>query len=478
MRVRLGLLWLAALAAPAQDAALVLSTSVTYGTMMAATAMAPERMDRVAKLRQDAMIASRAGNHGEALRHLHHGMALMQGLEWTPTVSRASSLAVKATHAVWEPGQAVRIRFAPMYASEGTNPAPVVATIALRPAAGPVMRLKRYRVNRSSLETTVVAPKVPAGRYVLEVTVSPVPQPKTVSIAVETGVRKRVAKLRSRVARLKVREGPGLWTALYAIELFQKADRSVLDPAVYDFDRELTWGEQVASALEKKRDPFAGRVGDLRRAYRSTVDKTLQPYRLYVPSAYRPEQQFPLVVALHGMGGDENMIFDSYASRVLQEQAERHGYFVAAPKGRGPASMFREDAERDVMDVLAEVRAAYRIDPKRIYLMGHSMGGYGTWSIAMDHPDVFAALAPVSGGGNSTGIEKIKHIPQFVVHGEDDRQVPVRLARLMVEAAKSCGSAVTYLEVKGGGHVDVFVPSIPKMFEFFNGHAKARRGPS
>ena len=89
----------------------------------------------------------------------------------------------------------------------------------------------------------------------------------------------------------------------------------------------------------------------------------------------------PLVIALHGMGGDENSMFDSYGG-VLKREAERVGFVVACPKGRDSASMYRGSAEQDVMDVLAEVRRDYKIDPNRIYLMGHSMGAYGTWSVA------------------------------------------------------------------------------------------------
>ncbi len=63
------------------------------------------------------------------------------------------------------------------------------------------------------------------------------------------------------------------------------------------------------------------------------------------------------------------------------------------------------------MDVLAEVRRDYKIDPNRIYLMGHSMGGYGTWSIAMAHPDVFAAIGPISGGAIRRAWRRSRRFP-------------------------------------------------------------------
>jgi len=127
-----------------------------------------------------------------------------------------------------------------------------------------------------------------------------------------------------------------------------------------------------------------------------------------------------------------------------------------------------------VMDVVADVRSSYNVDANRIYIMGHSMGGFGSWSIAMNNPEVFAALAPVAGGGNASAMEKIKHIPQIVFHGDSDKTVNVQQSRGMVEAAKKLGVKVTYIEIPGGGHNEVFVPAVPQMFEFFNQHRKGK----
>jgi predicted peptidase len=122
--------------------------------------------------------------------------------------------------------------------------------------------------------------------------------------------------------------------------------------------------------------------------------------------------------------------------------------------------------------VLAEVRRQFRVDGKRIYLMGHSMGGYGTWSIAMNHPDVFAALAPVSGGGDPAGLEKIRSIPEFVVHGSADTVVPVKNSQIMVDAAKKLGIEVQYKEIAGGDHSGVLLPIVGEIFAWFQTHPK------
>src|SRR6185436_4925890 len=176
-----------------------------------------------------------------------------------------------------------------------------------------------------------------------------------------------------------------------------------------DIKAELANASSILDQLTRGENPLRSKRGDFRWAYRSAVDNTLQPYRIYVPSTFDPEKPYPLVVVLHGMNGDENSMFTGYSDGLIKQEAETRGYVLVCPKGRAPTSMYRGDAERDVMDVLAAMKRDYRIDPDRVYLMGHSMGGYGTWSVAISHPDVFTALAPISGGGQAEGLSKIRH---------------------------------------------------------------------
>ena len=202
------------------------------------------------------------------------------------------------------------------------------------------------------------------------------------------------------------------------------------------------------------------------------MDNTLQPYRIFVPAGYDGAKAHPLIIALHGMGGDENSYFDGYANGAFKVEAEKRGYIVACPKGRQPASMYRGPAEQDVMDVLAEVRRVYNVDSDRVYLTGHSMGGFGTWAIAMHHPEVFAALAPVAGGGNPLDLSKIIQIPELVVHGDADMTVRVESSRTMVEAAKKLGIEVKYIEVPKGSHINVVVPTFKDVFDWFDAHRR------
>jgi dipeptidyl aminopeptidase/acylaminoacyl peptidase len=175
------------------------------------------------------------------------------------------------------------------------------------------------------------------------------------------------------------------------------------------------------------------------------------------------------------MNGDENSMFTGYSDGLIKQEAETRGYVLVCPKGRAPTSMYRGDAERDVMDVLAAMKRDYRIDPDRVYLMGHSMGGYGTWSVAISHPEAFTAIAPISGGGQAEGLSKIRHIPELVVHGDNDPTVNVSESRKMVAAAKQLGIEVEYIEVPGGDHSSVVAPHFKDVFDWFDAH-KQKRG--
>lgn len=130
------------------------------------------------------------------------------------------------------------------------------------------------------------------------------------------------------------------------------------------------------------------------------------------------------------------------------------------------------------MQVLQFVKQQYRIDESRIYLMGHSMGAIGTWKIAPKYPDVWAAIAPISGSGQPATLERIRHIPEIVVHGDADPTVNVQGSRSMVAKAKELGIDVKYIEAPGGGHSDVAAPSFPAIFDFFDAHKKTTRPTS
>jgi len=222
-------------------------------------------------------------------------------------------------------------------------------------------------------------------------------------------------------------------------------------------------------------------------------------YQLFVSSKYNPNKPAPFILALHCLQCPPSD-FIRYAD--LTELAEARGYIVAAPMGvnlhgwwgsrgntiavtgprpgRGgeppappdPANL-GDLSEQDAMNVFEIVRKEFNIDPNRMYLMGHSMGGGGTWYLGMKHPDLWAALAvadPAINGGIEN-LSRIKDTPVFVVQGDADRLVPVARTRQWVDAMKSLGMTYEYIEVPGGDHMTPLgrtPENMRKMFDFLD----------
>ncbi len=478
-------------AAPAlaQDAESVLQLSVGYRTQKNSATLTDAARAEVERLEAQAQAAAQRGAYDEATKHFAHARAVVRGERWTFTRALGDALTATMAQTVLEPGQRVTLRLGELFVPDEAPPGTLAGTVTLLKMTGddPIAVVKPLEGVPLDLRATpfamdVTVPDVPAGAYRLGVALKTDAgiASRLVTVRVDPGLGAAVASARDRAAKaraaLDAKTSAAALAALPSIEyrlgLVDLANAGEID-ARTDFRQALVEGSEWLDALEAGRDPFAATRGDFKKAYRSKVDGTLQPYRVFVPSAYDGGRAFPLVVALHGMGGDENSYFsDFYGQGAFKREAEKHGYIVVCPKGRGRASMYRGPAEQDVMDVLAEAKRAYKIDPDRIYLTGHSMGGYGTWSVAMSYPDLFAALAPISGGGDTQGMKKIAHIPQLVVHGDNDKTVPVARSREMVAAAKALGAEVKYLEIPGGSHVDVAVPAFDDIFDWFDAHKK------
>lgn len=130
--------------------------------------------------------------------------------------------------------------------------------------------------------------------------------------------------------------------------------------------------------------------------FRSSLDGSVQPYGFFLPRDYRAETRYPLLVQLHGIGPK------SLAGRRTQWRGmgtkewidTNQPVIVAQPLGRGN-TFYQGMGEQDVLEVIADVARRYSVDPARVYIMGHSMGGAGAWFVGLRHPDRFGSLTPV-----------------------------------------------------------------------------------
>ena len=141
---------------------------------------------------------------------------------------------------------------------------------------------------------------------------------------------------------------------------------------------------------------------------------------------------------------------------VLVPQCPEGEQWVDTPWASGNYSVqgVKESVElAGVVRVVEDLTFAYMIDEDRIYAMGLSMGGFGTWDLLMRHGDVFAAGVPICGGGDPSMADALVNVPIYTFHGSIDTTVPVAGTREMAQVLQDAGSTVfTYEELDGMAH--------------------------
>jgi predicted peptidase len=244
-----------------------------------------------------------------------------------------------------------------------------------------------------------------------------------------------------------------------------------------------------------------GAKGFQERHYRLEKAGREMGYHLYVPQKYDPKAGAPLVVALHGYGVNYGFFFSFV--KELPALCEQYGFICVAPNGYSTSGWYgapisvpgapppgsklpvpqtgtekeqlleRELSELDVMQVIDAVKREYRVDAKRTYLMGHSMGGFGAWFLGQKHLDKWAAIAPMSGinenGLKELDIGKLARKPVLVAVGEQETDTVIT-SRKAVAALKAAGGEVEYVEIAGGTHGSMVAPSTARILEFFSRH--------
>jgi predicted peptidase len=184
------------------------------------------------------------------------------------------------------------------------------------------------------------------------------------------------------------------------------------------------------------------------------------PYRLFEPSGLNNGGKKPLVLFLHGMGerGADNVAQTVWMDKLVNHtKSGQHASYVLAPQintdmwFQGSPNLPTE-AMSLTIKALKQVVASENVDPTRVYVTGVSMGAMGTWDILAREPKLFAAAVPMSGGGDTSAASKIKDVPVWAFHGDQDSLVPVSATRDMIDALRAAGGNPNYTEVQGGGH--------------------------
>jgi poly(3-hydroxybutyrate) depolymerase len=293
-------------------------------------------------------------------------------------------------------------------------------------------------------------------------------------------------------------------TIRYPFDLIRGINAGRREVLTFDVPYDIRRSEELLKALESGKEPLERAKGDNRRNYYFAEAGEILPYRVYVPTVWDGKKQLPMIVALHGGNLDEND-FLTRGDGIMRKTAEQHGYVVVTPLGYrigggygraladwGPsvpvpsapgstrastaststsldAARLREAelSEKDVLNVMEIVAKEYNVDRSRIYLMGNSMGGGGTFYLASKYPHLWAGIAPSGSSMTNTGypFDKLNAMPIMMVMGDLDNP---KSARESVRLFKEHGLDVHYEEVKGGTHGTAIEIAMPKVFDFFD----------
>ena len=183
------------------------------------------------------------------------------------------------------------------------------------------------------------------------------------------------------------------------------------------------------------------------------VSKARLNYLLSLPPGYDAadeKKQWPLLMFLHGSGetGTDVKKLKGYGvPRLIAEKKFAHPCIVVSPQ-----TPVRGWNPQVLVALLDKIVAEHRVDQDRIYLTGLSMGGFGTWHTAAAHPDRFAAIVPICGGGNPADAPRLKPVAVWAFHGAKDQAVPLRASEVMVDALKAAGADVKFTVYPEVGH--------------------------
>jgi predicted peptidase len=183
------------------------------------------------------------------------------------------------------------------------------------------------------------------------------------------------------------------------------------------------------------------------------VDGKARHYVVYVPRDYKPDQRWPLIVFLHGMGerGSDGLAQSEVGiGRAIRFHADRFPCLVAMPQCPDKTTWVK--AVKDIDTCLHDTRKNYCVDDDRIYLTGLSMGGFAAWQYGAEKVKTFAAIMPICGGGKVEDAERLARAPIWAFHGAADETVKPENSREMVEAVRKAGGDVKYTEYPGIGH--------------------------
>jgi predicted peptidase len=198
---------------------------------------------------------------------------------------------------------------------------------------------------------------------------------------------------------------------------------------------------------------------------------------LYLPKDYgiskAESKLWPLILFLHGMGerGSNLELVKKHGIARIVDEHPNFPFIAVSPQC--PIDSWWGSQIEVLKPLLDSILAEYAVDADRVYLTGLSMGGYGAWAMGIAHPEMFAAVVPVCGGGEPEKVCALKNVPVWTFHGDADMVVKISESVQMVEALQACGGDVQFTVYPGVAH-DSWTQtySNPDLYTWLLSHAR------
>ena len=222
--------------------------------------------------------------------------------------------------------------------------------------------------------------------------------------------------------------------------------------------------------------------GEVGRQVTRTLDVRVErqfegDYLIYLPANYDASREWPLLLFLHGAGerGDDvSRVALHGPPKLIRNATLDLPFIVVSPQ----VPEERIWSVRFLDALLEDIVQTHSVDKDRIYVTGLSMGGYGTWELALEFPHRFAAIAPISGGGTAPGACTLRHLPIWAFHGARDQVVPPYNTDDFVTRLRACDGHIRYTRYEDAGH-DAWTRTYadPALYEWLLSHRRGAPGP-
>ncbi|MFQ5671512.1 MAG: hypothetical protein ACE5G9_00325 [Nitrospinales bacterium] len=269
---------------------------------------------------------------------------------------------------------------------------------------------------------------------------------------------------------------PAPYSLKAEIDLFLSAENPEVESRVLSRLEQHGIRNEDVKELLRKRPHGAGAPSGLQAGLTIEHNGKNYPYALFSPPSGGADENFPMIVILHGMGGTGDSTIGKWVERLQNK-------FIILCPSYPMGAWWARPAEEIVLQLIQKTKSDYPVDGDRVFLAGLSNGAIGTFMIGMFYPDRFAGIVPIAGTITERlmpFLVNLNNTPVYIIHGARDPVFPVTYQRRVHKILSDLKYSVVYREHQetGTAHGGHFLPApeVPRLLQWLN-QQKRRHNP-